>query len=234
MSFLFTVCGHHLSPTIATVFLLSNAPHFPMSHPSIFLIYSSCTLSSFLLVQSTFSPYVGSTLVCIAARAPLCVFFVLHPTTDTPFSSFWQVQAPCTKSQFQGFRGVHWAVQIIEKILSLLLTPSIFLKFLPRLPYYFLALAFPSLVLFIFVPSCIPQTSLKDNIASWRLRRPSHTCSITLPHLVPASPFVYFLPCSAISYCEQRPSRRVSYFILPVKLSDVSRCFERAHSQFCS
>ena len=53
----------------------------------------------------------SSTLYCFATRAHLCIF-LLPSTTGIPLSSFWQVQVPCTKSQFQHFRVVHWAVQI--------------------------------------------------------------------------------------------------------------------------
>ena len=44
--------------------------------------------------------------------AHLCIFFLLFPTPGIPPSSFWQVQVPYTKLQFQRFRVVHWAVQI--------------------------------------------------------------------------------------------------------------------------
>ena len=43
----------------------------------------------------------------------LCtIYFLLLRATDITLSSFWQVQVPYTKSQFQRFREVHWAVQI--------------------------------------------------------------------------------------------------------------------------
>ena len=45
----------------------------------------------------------------LATRAHTCIF--LLSTTGLPFSSFWQVQVPYTKPQFQRFRVVHWAVQ---------------------------------------------------------------------------------------------------------------------------
>ena len=41
--------------------------------------------------------------------APSCV--LLHPATGIPLSYVWQVQVPCTKTQFQRFRVAHWAVQ---------------------------------------------------------------------------------------------------------------------------
>ena len=46
-------------------------------------------------------------------QGQLCApFFLPHTTIGIPISSFWQVQVPYTKSQFQRFRVVHWAAQI--------------------------------------------------------------------------------------------------------------------------
>ena len=42
----------------------------------------------------------------------MCTHVLLLPTTGISVSSLWQVQVPYTKSQFQLFRLVHWAMQI--------------------------------------------------------------------------------------------------------------------------
>ena len=112
---------YHLPPVIALVLsLLSNEPYFSMSRLSIFPISSSNSFRSPL--YSSHSPHsVGSALVCNATTAALCDIFLLHPTTGMYFSSCWQVQVLYTKTQFQRFRVVHWAVQ--KRFHSLRLTP---------------------------------------------------------------------------------------------------------------
>ena len=51
-----------------------------------------------------------------------------------------------------------------------------------------------------------------------------------------SSPVSYFLPYlySPISYGWQPLLWHVTYFILPIQLSHVSRCFQWVHSQLCS
>ena len=49
----------------------------------------------------------------LVARAHLCIYILPLPATGVPLSSFWQIQVPYTKSQFQRLREkVHWAVQM--------------------------------------------------------------------------------------------------------------------------
>ena len=65
-------------------------------------------------MQSTFSHYVRSTLVCDAALAALWLSSSSSRLLvyQVSLSSFWQVQVPNTKTQFQRFRAVKWVVQI--------------------------------------------------------------------------------------------------------------------------
>ena len=48
------------------------------------------------------------TLHCFATTASLCIY-VLLPTTGRYCPSFWQVQVPYSKPEFNLFRVVHWA-----------------------------------------------------------------------------------------------------------------------------
>ena len=87
-----------------------NVPNFSMSHASIFsissLTHSAHPCAIHILPLCAFHSRVrcriGSSLA----------FFLLLPTTGLSLSSFWQVQVPNTKTQFQRFRAVKWVVQI--------------------------------------------------------------------------------------------------------------------------
>ena len=153
----FAYCGHHLSPRIAIVFsLLSNVQNFFASHYYIFLISSSTSRSSSLIVYFTLSRYVSSTLFSFATRAHLCIFFFLS-TTGIPLSPFWLVQVPCTKLQFQRFRLVHWAVKIRFIPISSLNLPYIPKCSSPSTFFFNASLSLLSTVSFCL--SCTPQTS---------------------------------------------------------------------------
>ena len=132
----------------------NSVPNFSMSH-------SSNTFRSSLYIL-TFSHCVSSTLYCFATRAYLCMFFLLLSTTGVPLSSLWQVQAPCTKSQFQRFRVVHWAVRTRFHFCFCYQPPVYLQVFLPLSPC-FLVLAFPLVLSFLsfslFFP-CSSQASL--------------------------------------------------------------------------
>ena len=78
---------------------------------SSFLQFPHLQRIPFFLVFSTFSYYVSPTLLLCHTGIYICIH-VLLPTTGKSLSSFWLVQVPYTKSQFQRFRPVHWAVQI--------------------------------------------------------------------------------------------------------------------------
>ena len=100
------VRGHHIFPGIA---VLSRLCTKLVRVTSVYFLVFSFNIP-FLFVQFTSRHLASSTLVCIAARAALCAIFV-HPTTGIRVCSFWQVQVPYTKTQFQHFRVVRWTVQ---------------------------------------------------------------------------------------------------------------------------
>ena len=114
--------------------LLSGVPNFFMSHLSVFFPTHPVPCTFRMLPLRKFYS------IALPQRR-ICASFLL-PTTGIHLS-FWQVQVPYTKSQFQRFRVVHWAVQNAFSFLSLLLTPRISRR-VPHLSPYFFALAFPS------------------------------------------------------------------------------------------
>ena len=86
-----SVCGRHLCSRIAIVSSLRcTAPNSPC-HMRLFSSYLN-TFRSSLYSSHSFSDYMGSTLVCIATRAALCVDCFLQATTGIPLFSFWHTQ----------------------------------------------------------------------------------------------------------------------------------------------
>ena len=153
-----------------------------------------------------------------------------------PFSSFWQVQVPYTKSQFQRFRAVHWAVQIrfhsylFSRPLVHLYVASKCSSFTIFLKSYVALLFFLS---FLLLLTCTPQTYLRTASLVGFFPHTSILSRLRCPAF-PSSSFFYFLPYSPISYGWQPLFRHVPYFVLPVQLSRVSISFKWVHSEFCS
>ena len=98
-----------------------------------------------------------STRYCFAPRAHLCILSPL----DYWCASFWQVQVPYTKSQFQRFRVYNLLGRANTfSFLFLLLTPRKSLS-VPPLSPCFLTLAFPLCLILSFTSVlCPPNLSM--------------------------------------------------------------------------
>ena len=121
----------------------------------------------------------------------LCIFLLRSTIYWWCTSSFWRVQVPYTKWQFQRFRVVPWAVQISYYLLFLLLlTPRIYLECSSSFTLFLSASL--SIFFLLLLLSCTP-TSL------WTTAAVSLVSSCTPPYFLeyaippyPARPFVTF------------------------------------------
>ena len=112
---------------------------------------------SFLRVFSTFSHNVNCALLLCHKGTHVCIFFLLPSTSGISLSSFWQVQAPHTKSQLQLVRAVHlgpciyvfFPISSLNPLTSLLSVPP---------PSPCLALALALSLSFLVLLSCPPQS----------------------------------------------------------------------------
>ena len=182
---------------------------------------------------------------CIFHILPLCEFYyllichkgtsvlflLLLPTTGIPRSSFWQVQVPYTKSQFQRSRILLGRANTISS-LFLLLTPRKSLS-VPPLSPCFIAPAFPLFLSFLLLLSCIPQTYLWTVSPLGFLLYPSILSRLRYSTLLRLSPFSYFLPYSPISYGWQPLFGMFLTYIAFPTTSRLSYLFE-VRSCFCS
>ena len=121
-----------------------------------------------------------SSTLCCFCHTGTSVHLVRPPP---PFS--WQVQVTYTKSQFQRFLQLHWAVQIRFQLYSSSQSPahlsSVFF-FLP-IPPCFLALRSLSLLSIISSASALYLPNFPADIsASWFRPISFHTFSTTLSH----------------------------------------------------
>ena len=116
-------------------------------------------------------------LYFFATRSHLCIFFVLPSTTSILLSSFWQVQVPYTKSQFQRFR-CPWAVQIHFHSYFFSSPPQIF-----KCSSSFTLFLSASLSLVPFFTSVLypPNFSIDTSISSWFPPISFHTSRLRYP-----------------------------------------------------
>ena len=169
-----------------------------ISKTLLFVCFPHLERIPFLLVQFTFFHCLGSTLLCIATRAPLLALFLLHPTAGKPLGFFWQAQVTCEKYEVHRFFRSPLGRAGTFSFLSLLLTSPIYLYVLPPSP--FLALAFPSLLSFILPLSCALATCLWTAPLLGFLLYPAILSRLSHPTYMVCSPLRYFLPYSPINY----------------------------------
>ena len=122
--------------------------HAPGRHRSAFVPLSTASSSSS-------SRHICASTSSSSSSSRLLVYLV-------PLSFVWQVQKPCTKSQFQRFRQVLWAVQIRFHSHPFTYSPVYIVRVSPISPC-FLALAFPFFLSFLLPLSCTSQTSLQTS-----------------------------------------------------------------------
>ena len=192
----FAVCGHHLTPRIAIVFSrLSSLPNSskrqnsssPLTHPvppCIFHIPLLCEFYSIVVphghTASTSSSLLLVNILFLVGPGPL------HEIAVSAFS-----RSPLGRADTFSFQ-------------YLPSTPRISLTASPLSPY-FLALAFPFLLLFLLLLSCTGQTSLKTVPPLGLPLNPSifQILWTTLSHHIPARPFMdYVIPSySSSTFC---------------------------------
>ena len=171
------------------------------------------------LAPFTFSHYVSSTLLLCHTGTSV----YLPPSDYWCISSFWQVQVPHPKWQFQRFRVAHWAKKIrghpypgisyVNRLYTL--------KCSYPLSHYFLALVIPFFLSFILLLSRTPQASLLDSISSWLPPVSLHTF---LDYAIPrysSSLLRCVLPHSPISYAWQPLFWHAPYFLVVSTFSRV-------------
>ena len=124
-----------------------------------------------------------------ATRAHLCLFLLLLPTTGMHLRSFWQVQVPYPKSQFQRLRVVHWAAQYVS-IPMFSLNPPYISKYSSFTS--FVSASLPLLVSFLVLLSCTPKLLYGQYLFLIASYIPPYFLSTTLFHLIRARPFVTF------------------------------------------
>ena len=132
---------------------------------------------------------------CIFHILPLCEFYyllichkgtsvlflLLLPTPGIPRSSFWQVQVPYTKSQFQRSRSLLGRANTISS-LFLLLTPRKSLS-VPPLSPCFLALVLSLFLIIYFTSVSYPSNVSMDSSSCWFPPIFSHAFSTTISYL---------------------------------------------------
>ena len=155
-----------------------------------------------------------------------------------PLSSFWQVQVSYTKSQFQRFRVVHRAVQILFQFysVSLFVTSRISLKSsISSLSPCFLAPAFPLFLSFLLLRYCTPQTSpWTVSICFWFPPISFDVLTTTLCHLIPARPFVTFSHTAPSAMAGNLSFGVFLTLYCHINFFQYSICFRWVPAHFCS
>ena len=155
----FAVCGHHLSPRIAIVFsLLSSLPNSSMSHTSNCLISSSNAFRSSLYISHC--PTMGVILSVVLQHGHIFVATSsFSPTLVYIFLLSGRSRSPTRKRSFSFFSRSPLGREDTFPFQYVPSTPRVSPSAFPLSPY-FLALAFPFLLLFPLLLSCSRQTSL--------------------------------------------------------------------------
>ena len=189
----FAVCDHHFS---SSDFLLATIQCTKIIHVT-FVCFTHllinpvppCAVYIFPLCE-----FYNAIIYYFATRARLCIFFLLLPTASIPLSSVWQIQLPCTKSQFFAFFS-HSLLGRANAFSFLSLQLSSASSFFTL--YRSASLSHRSILSSTSV--LYPQTSLQPvSLLDFLL----YPCMLSRPRYptFSSSPFYNFLPCSPIDY----------------------------------